>query len=79
MRCLTRALAIIVMGVTGSGKTRVGTRLAARLGFSFYDADHYHDPANIEKMRRGEPICVDASRPVDDIVECIAAQLQGEA
>jgi len=48
--------AIIVTGVTGSGKTTVGTRLAARLGFMFYDADDYHDPSNIEKMRRGEPL-----------------------
>jgi gluconokinase len=54
-------LAIILMGVTGSGKTTVGTRLAARLGFTFYDADNYHDPANIEKMRRGEPM-TDADR-----------------
>jgi gluconokinase len=54
-------LAVIVTGVTGSGKTTVGTRLAARLGFTFYDADNYHDAANIEKMRRGEPL-TDADR-----------------
>lgn len=44
---------IILMGVTGSGKTTVGKLLAAELGWSYYDADDFHSPANIEKMRRG--------------------------
>jgi gluconokinase len=41
------------MGVSGAGKTTVGTQLAAHLRFSFADADDFHSPANIAKMRQG--------------------------
>ncbi len=41
------------MGVTGSGKTTVGTLLAAQLGWEFADADQFHPAANVEKMARG--------------------------
>lgn len=51
----------IVMGVAGSGKSRVGQALAARLGWDFYDADNFHPPENVAKMRRGIPLD-DASR-----------------
>jgi gluconokinase len=44
---------IVLMGVTGSGKTTVGKLLAAELGWSYYDADDFHSPANVEKMKRG--------------------------
>ncbi|MGH9510895.1 MAG: gluconokinase [Terriglobales bacterium] len=44
---------VIVMGVTGSGKTTVGTLLAEQLGWKFADADSFHSAANVEKMRRG--------------------------
>ncbi len=44
---------IVLMGVTGSGKTTIGKQLAAELGWKYYDADDFHSPANIEKMRRG--------------------------
>lgn len=47
---------ILVMGVAGSGKTTVGRRLAASLGWAFHDADEYHPPANHEKMRTGVPL-----------------------
>jgi gluconokinase len=49
-------IAVIVMGVAGSGKTTIGTRLAAKLGCGFYDGDDYHPAANVEKMRRGQPL-----------------------
>lgn len=48
--------AIVLMGVAGCGKTTVGERLAARLGWRFLDADDYHPPANVEKMRSGHPL-----------------------
>lgn len=48
--------AIVLMGVAGCGKTTVGERLAARLGWTFLDADDYHPPANVEKMRSGHPL-----------------------
>ena len=42
------------MGVAGAGKTTVGCLLAESLGYGFRDADEFHSPANVEKMRRGE-------------------------
>jgi gluconokinase len=47
---------IVVMGVTGSGKTTVGTLLAESTGFRFLDADTLHSSANIAKMRAGVPL-----------------------
>lgn len=52
---------ILVMGVTGSGKTTVGKLLAHRLGCNFVDADDFHSAANREKMHRGIPL-TDADR-----------------
>jgi len=48
--------AVVVMGVSGCGKTEVGRRLAQRLGAEFIDADDLHPPANVEKMRQGIPL-----------------------
>lgn len=52
---------IVVMGVSGSGKTTVGAALAQRMAVPFLDADTLHPPANIAKMRAGEPL-TDADR-----------------
>jgi len=52
---------IIAMGVTGSGKTTVGTLLATRLGWHFADADEFHSAANKAKMQAGIPL-TDADR-----------------
>ena len=52
---------IVLMGVTGSGKTTVGQLLAARLGYLFADADDFHSAANKEKMHKGIPL-TDADR-----------------
>jgi gluconokinase len=52
---------IIVMGVAGSGKTTVGSALAASLGWRFADGDDFHAPETIAKMARGEPL-TDADR-----------------
>ncbi len=46
-------MVVIVMGVSGSGKTAVGQRLAAALGWRFRDADDFHPPGNIAKMTAG--------------------------
>jgi gluconokinase len=53
--------AIIVMGVSGSGKTTFGTALAQALNWVFADADDYHPQSNVQKMARGEPL-TDADR-----------------
>jgi gluconokinase len=54
-------MVIVLMGVSGSGKTTVGTRLADTLGWTFADGDDFHPEDNVEKMRRGEPL-TDADR-----------------
>ena len=47
---------IILMGVSGSGKTTIGQMLAKQLGWSFYDGDDFHPRANIEKMAHDIPL-----------------------
>lgn len=47
---------LVVMGVSGSGKTTVGVALARRLGVPGADADDFHSPANIAKMSAGVPL-----------------------
>jgi len=46
-------MVILVMGVTGSGKTTVGTLLAKKLGWSYLDADDFHSPPHRQKMHLG--------------------------
>jgi gluconokinase len=47
---------ILIMGVAGSGKTTIGRRLAAELGWPYHEADDFHSAANKEKMSRGIPL-----------------------
>jgi gluconokinase len=47
---------IVVMGVSGCGKTTIGQQLADRLGWPFFDGDAFHPRANIDKMSRGIPL-----------------------
>ena len=54
---------VIVMGVTGAGKTTVGRLLASELKWEFADADDFHPAANVEKMRRGIALGDDDRRP----------------
>jgi gluconokinase len=54
---------VIVMGVTGSGKTSVGRLLAEQLGWEFADADNFHPRENVEKMERGVPLNDEDRRP----------------
>jgi gluconokinase len=49
-------MVIVLMGVSGTGKTEVGTRLARALGGEFAEGDDYHPPANVAKMRSGVPL-----------------------
>ncbi|KUI04048.1 gluconokinase [Mycobacterium sp. IS-3022] len=54
---------IVVMGVSGSGKSTVGAALAQRLRVPFADADDFHPPANVAKMTAGEPLNDDDRYP----------------
>jgi gluconokinase len=54
-----RPLVLIIMGVSGSGKTTVGTLFAKRTGAIFVEGDEFHPPENIDKMRRGVPLSDD--------------------
>lgn len=47
---------IIIMGVSGSGKTTIGEMLAERTGYPLYDADSFHSKENIAKMKAGVPL-----------------------
>lgn len=49
-------MVILLMGVAGSGKTTIGEKLAADLGWPFADADAFHPPANVAKMSAGQPL-----------------------
>lgn len=54
---------VVVMGVSGSGKSTVGAALAERLRVPYADADDFHPPGNIAKMNAGEPLDDDDRRP----------------
>jgi gluconokinase len=49
-------LVIVLMGVSGCGKSTIGAALSRRLGWPFRDADSFHPPANVAKMSRGMPL-----------------------
>jgi len=64
---------VVLMGVSGSGKTKIGRALAASLGWPFYDADDLHPPANVAKMSAGIPLTDDDRWPwLDRIVDELA-------
>ncbi|MCV7349562.1 gluconokinase [Mycobacterium parmense] len=65
---MSRPSPVVVMGVSGSGKSTVGAALARRLHVPFADADAMHPPANIAKMTRGQPLTDDDRRPWLDTV-----------
>ncbi|WP_432058364.1 gluconokinase [Streptomyces sp. bgisy022] len=59
---------VVVMGVSGTGKTTVGTLLADRLGVPYAEADDFHPRANIEKMSAGTPLTDDDRWPWLDAI-----------
>lgn len=52
----TVPLVVVMMGVSGVGKTTIGTLLAEQLGWGYAEGDSYHPPANVAKMRAGTPL-----------------------
>jgi gluconokinase len=68
---------IIIMGVSGSGKSTIGKLLADALNWEFQDADNFHSRANIEKMRLGIPLNDTDRKPwLKDLQTAIAVWLQ---
>ncbi|CAL9379802.1 Gluconokinase [Streptomyces sp. enrichment culture] len=69
---------VVVMGVSGSGKTTVGTALAERLGVPYAEADDFHPPENVAKMASGVPLTDEDRAPwLDAIAAWLKAQ-EGE-
>lgn len=60
---MSGARQIVVMGVSGTGKSEVGSRLAARLDMAYIEGDTFHPASNIEKMSAGIPLTDDDRRP----------------
>jgi len=56
-------MVIILMGVTGSGKSTAGRKLAESLGWKYFDADDFHSAANVSKMKRGVPLNDEDRKP----------------
>lgn len=49
-------MVVVIFGVAGAGKTTIGEALARELDWKFCDADDFHPPANVQKMRNGVPL-----------------------
>src|ERR1700757_3420535 len=69
---------VIVMGVVGSGKTTIGTLLAAQLGWEFADADDFHPQSNVDKIRNGIALTDDDRAPWLDHLSGAIATWIGE-
>lgn len=66
------------MGVSGSGKSTVGSALAARLGVPFVDGDDLHPAANVDRMRAGQSLTDEDRRPwLDAVGAWLAAHPDG--
>ncbi len=71
-------MVIVIMGVSGAGKTTVGSRLAAKLNWTFRDGDEFHPPANVSKMASGTPLTDEDRWPwLEAIHAYLVATLEG--
>src|SRR5262245_49879077 len=60
---MNKPMVLVLMGVSGCGKSTTGTRLSKLLGWPFRDADSFHPQANIDKMSKGLPLTDDDRQP----------------
>jgi gluconokinase len=72
--------AVMVMGVSGCGKSSVGARIAEQAGVAFIEGDLLHPPANVAKMAKGTPLTDEDRWPWLDLIaaEIVAALQRGE-
>jgi gluconokinase len=70
---------IVVMGVSGAGKTTVARALASQLGWVYFDADDFHSSANIAKMGQGEPLSELDREPWLEALHGLASRLADES
>lgn len=71
-------MVVVLMGVSGSGKTSVGQALAGRLRWRFEDADDWHPAANVEKMRNGIALTeADRTPWIEALADAIAGWVAG--
>ncbi|MGA5324976.1 gluconokinase [Streptomyces griseoincarnatus] len=69
---------VVVMGVSGSGKTTVGRLLARHLDVPYAEGDDFHPAANVAKMRAGHPLDDEDRRPwLDEIARWLAGHADG--
>ncbi len=75
------AKAVVVMGVSGAGKTSIAERIAARLRWMFIEGDRLHPQSNIDKMAHGIPLTDDDRWPWLDLIgaELFASTSRGES
>jgi carbohydrate kinase (thermoresistant glucokinase family) len=71
-------LVLVVMGVSGSGKTTVGREIAERLGWPFFEGDDLHPDANVKRMEGGEPLADADRQPWLEKIRDLAARLLAE-
>ena len=69
---------LVVMGVSGSGKTTVGREIAERLGWPFFEGDDLHPDANVKKMGSGEPLADADRQPWLEKIRDLAGRLLAE-
>ncbi|MEA2118084.1 gluconokinase [Halovibrio sp. HP20-50] len=67
---------ILVMGVSGSGKSHIGRQVAAEIGATFIDGDDHHSPANVAKMASGTPLNDDDRSEWLDTLAALFAEYQ---
>ncbi|CAN5620552.1 hypothetical protein BH23BAC4_BH23BAC4_05140 [soil metagenome] len=72
-------LVVVLIGVSGSGKTTVGQSLATRSGWAFLDADDLHSPSSIDHMGKGDGLTDKMRGPwIERLRACISSALKAE-
>ena len=71
---MSAPLQVVVMGVSGTGKSAVGSAVAERLGLAYVEGDEHHPPANVAKMAGGTPLTDEDRRPwLEELAGILAA------